>query len=276
LEGRDFFGEGTSLDALIERADSSNPMERWAAVIGLGEDGSEGAVHTLRAYLDDPDEYVRDAARSALLKFDRAVLLRAGLAAQPDRVPIRIYQPGSIRFATHLEAPRHTVWKIRPLPDIAKDNMWLVDAAIIDIVDTEGPVTGHRLHHLYSRGAWPNEPWKLSSGKLQMAVDRLIRQHLISRSDDMTSDQLAGRILHRTGSQGVVVRQRGTRELRDIPVNEVRQVLLELSRSLDGSLKLDNNRAFQLIFDFYNIEQQEYHVVGKLLAEEWSSLLRTR
>ncbi|NLO26849.1 MAG: HEAT repeat domain-containing protein [Actinobacteria bacterium] len=277
MERRDYFANDVPLGVLVKRAESNDPMERWAAVIELGEVGSEEAARALRAATEDSDEFVREAARSALKRFDVEVLTKAGLESESVTAGGRQkYQPGRIRFSSHVEAPPFVPWRTQPLPEPGKADDWLVDAAILDIVSTEGPITGYRLFRLYGTGVNPNQPSKLSQSKLQSAVERVVGRGLIARSDDYTSDYLFRWILHRMGTEEVVVRQRGSRELRDIPVNEVHQVLLELTRSLDGALKIDSNRAFQMIFDFYKIERREWHVVGKLLTEDWLPLLTAR
>lgn len=277
MEGRDYFAGDVAFDVLAQRARSEDPTERWAAAIELGELGTEEAARVLRHMLDDPNENVRDTTRVALRRFDKVILIRAGLPTEPQRAErFRLYRPGLARYASHLEAPPHRPWRIRPLPVPGKDADWAVDAAILDIVGTEGPLTGRRLASLYGRGVAMHGSSRVAVPKLQAAVNRVMERRLVSRSDDYTSDQLPTWVLHRTGSPGIVVRQRGLRELGEIPVNEVHEVLLELSRSFDGSLRIDRNQAFQMIFDFYKIEQGELHVVGRLLAEDWSPLLRVR
>lgn len=277
MEGKAFFGTTATVESLVDRCKLEDATERWAAVIELGELGTVEAARALRGCLEDPDEFVREATRAAIKKMSKEVLVTAGLPTEPTGRPqLRVYQTGKVRFETHLQAPPFSPWRIRRLPEPGKSEPRLVDAAIVDIVGTEGPIRGHRLLNLYGRAVWPDQPSKLSQAKVQAVVERVIERGLISRSDDFTSEYLSGWILHRTGSLPVLVRQRGARDLSDIPVNEVHEVLLELSQSIDGKLRIDSNRAFQLIFDFYKIEQRDWHVVGKLLTEEWAPLLKVR
>lgn len=271
-EAKDFFSSGLGRSELEEHARSLDASTRWAAVIELGEVGDEWAASLVRELLTDPDEFVRTSAQSAIRKFDVSVLARAGLEFDSSKAGFEVCVPTRRRLRTHLDAPKHNSWKIRALPAPTKDNQWLVDAALIEIIETETPLTGHRLIRLYGKAVYPDTPSRVSRSGLQAAAGRLIDRNVIGRCDDLTAPYLDQWVLYRVGGPTVCVRQRGSRDLEDIPASEVRAAL-ELMGARFARGRMDKDTAFQMIFDFYGIHQRDFHVVGGLLTKEWAALL---
>lgn len=77
-------------------------------------------------------------------------------------------------------------------------------------------------------------------------------------------------VRNRRGCPPVGVHQRGRRELGEIPVHEIREVLLASGR-VRVCGRIDRDRAFQRLVSFHEADKQPY-LVGRLLAEERAGL----
>lgn len=275
-EARDFWQEeAQDVAGLVARASSADSFERWAAAFELGELGDSAAVGALRGLLNDDDESVREAAEIALTKIasvdsggrrEARGLLADHVSDEEARASHRR------RIHTHMDAPPFTPWKIKSLPVPSKGNGWVIEAAVLEIVQTEGPVTGARVARLYTEGCCMGGGSRVSHSGIQAAIRRLISKGKVARSDGFDSDRPERWVLHERGTAGVVLRQRGTRDLRDIPIDEIREAILaNLGRSARRGV--DRDRAFEAILAFYGAEK-DLQVVGGLLADEWSGLLK--
>lgn len=270
-ERRDFWDTGLTLESLVERASSPDPFERWAAAIELGRFSGPAAVKTLKGLCGDTDQSVKEAASRAL---DRIVVespeARIALATlQSDRI-----RHIGRRLRTHLDAPPFMHWRVRPVPRPTKDNAWVVDAIVHEIIETEGPMTGLRLWRQYYRGYQlgdDEEGGRISRASVFSSVKRLIQRALVERSDDRSSVDVAEWILHPHGGPSVVVRQRGLRRLDEIPVNEVAEALAHV-RGHRRLSALDEDTALEALISFYEAEN-EMHILGGLLTRNWQSLL---
>jgi hypothetical protein len=247
---------------------SSDASLRWAAAVELGEIPEKWAVELLWELRDDADQYVRAVAQKALSTFDSALVESAVFHVIGD---LESSGSGSLATAGDSDLLPHMAWKTRPLEPPSEENDWAVSAAIIDIVNTEGPLTGSRLLRLYGESVFPNSPKKLSKFRMQRAVERLVARRVVSEVGGRTNDKVENWILFRTGTPSAVPRVRGSRKLSEIPVNEVAELVKLKSRSSRGPV--NRNRQFQIIIDSYQIPQSELHLVGAVLDEEWKALL---
>jgi len=69
----------------------------------------------------------------------------------------------------------------------------------------------------------------------------------------------------------VIVRDQGQRKLSEIPVTEViARLRLLMGDDFDYS---GQNQRFEILLKAYSIKQAELHIVGEILAREWSTLL---
>lgn len=263
---RDVFGAPPK-ELLLENAVSTDPTARWAAAIELGQLGDEDAAKALWKLKIDNDENVRAAADLAINELDRYVLERAlkelnlEVASVIDEIETDY---------SYEDVEQHVAWKIRTLPDPKEESEWAIDAAIINIVTVEGPLTGARLLSLYGRAVFPNAPKKISKFRVKLALERLRKRNIISRSDTSRSDEIETWIIHRAGYPGVLVRTKGLRLLSEIPVNEVKALI---NQKLFGAAATNKDRQFKVIMEHYEIAPKELYIAGALLEKEWSTLL---
>ncbi len=267
---REFFRSDVDPQELSDNAVSLSSATRWATAIELGEIPEDWSVRLLWDLKDDGDEYVRQAATSALSGFDHA-LLESALAeirsadnflqvpAAPERLESGILD--------------HVAWKTRPLEPPSDDNQWAATAAVIDIVNTEGPLTGARILRLIREAVYPDTPRKLSRSRVERVVNAAIKRGIVSKSFSDANDYFESWILHRSSTPEVVVRTQGSRKLPEIPVTEV-EGLIRLKAGRRHHT-LNQNRRFAILMEAYEIPQNQFHLVGAALEKEWSSLLLT-
>ncbi len=269
-EAHDFWSAGEhDLTLLSAKAGSDDMFERWAAAFELGETRDPASVDLLKTLLGDDDEHVREAAEVALTKLGHGDEVSRARVLERSQQLARAAQRHRMR--THLEAAPYVAWKLKPVPIPDKTNMWIVEAMLFDAIQVEGPVTGSRLFRSYCGGARMLSSATVSTGRLHKALESLLKQGKVVRSDDFTSEHHERWVLHERGTPGVVLRQRGPRELRDIPPDEVRAAIAASAGRL-GARGIDRDRAFEQILQFYQAER-ELDLVGKLLANEWSGLM---
>lgn len=261
---REFFEVELNFPQLEEHARSSDSSIRWASAIELGELGTEEAISLLWSLTTDEDEHVRDAANLGLQNCDQQIVGKV-LASK------WVQQEPASNDDVSLTTQKHIPWKIRPLEVPSSENEWAVDAAVLNIIQVEGPVTGSRLLRLYGNAAYPSNPRKLPKSRIQTAVKRLERRNLVGIINDKSSKDLEFWTLFKQGTPEIIVRDQGQRKLNEIPVTEViARVRMELGDEFDFA---SQNEKFASLQKVYGIKQAELHKVGEVLANEWSSFL---
>jgi hypothetical protein len=263
-ERKEFFEVSIDFKELENHARSTDSTMRWASAIELVQLGTESAISLLWSLTTDVDENVRDAAKLGLKQCDQQLVgqvLASKWSVEPE-----------IKSITAVDGvEKHISWKVRPLEVPSMENEWAVDAAVLNIIQTEGPMTGPRLLRLYGNAAYPNNPRKIPKSRLQTALKRLERRGLISHIQDYFEGEIDSWTLYKTGSPEVIVREQGQRKLSEIPVTEViARVRLIMGDDFEYS---SQNQRFEVLLKAYSIKQAELHIVGEILAREWSNLL---
>jgi hypothetical protein len=253
MERRSFFS--TSIDrADIERkARSPQEIDRWFAAVALGQIHEHWAFDLLKPLKADNDESTRIAAVNALRAF-----------------PLEFFET-SIDGTSEISNFVPGIWKIRPLPTYDSGCRDLFLAAVMDIVGTEGPVTGGRIQSRLTGATAINLGKRISRGRLKTFLDELIKSNVLTRADShLDSDDVELWIVHAPGMPEFVVRGRDGRDLTEIPVNEAMAVLQE-NRITRRNL---NNRdaGFRVLMEHYEIKQNEFFLVGEAMAQQWQTL----
>ena len=263
-ERTEFFEVSINFAELEGHARSSDSTMRWASAIELAQLGTEDAISMLWSLTTDGDENVRDAAKIGLNQCDQQLVgkvLASKWAIEPESK-----SPTSVDGVE-----KHTPWKVRPLEIPSVENEWAVDAAVLNIIQTEGPLTGPRLLRLYGNAAYPNNPRKIPKSRIQSAVKRLERRGLVAHIQDYIDGEIDYWTLYKTGSPEVVIREQGQRKLSELPVTEViARLRLLMGDNFDFS---GQNERFEILLAAYSIKQTELHIVGEILSREWSTLL---
>lgn len=266
-ERKEFFEVSINFEQLENHARSSDSTMRWASAIELAQLGTEDAISLLWSLTTDSDENVRDAAKLGLKQCDQQTVGKV-LASKwsVEAAPTATDSADGVM--------KHIPWKVRPLEVPSVENEWAVDAAVLNIIQTEGPLTGPRLLRLYGNAAYPNNPRKVPKSRIQTAIKRLEKRGLVAHLTDFSEGEIDAWTIYKVGNPEVYVRDQGQRKLSEIPVTEViARLRLLMGDDFDYSNK---DERFKVLVSAYGIKNSELHIVGEILAREWSNLLTTR
>lgn len=260
---KEFFETTINFETLEQHAKSNDPSLRWASTIELGQLGTEEAISLLWSLTTDSDDNVRDAANFGLQQCDQALVGKI-LAS-------KWVAPQATGEKTGLTDQLFVAWKVRPLEEPSSENEWAVDAAILNIIQVEGPINGSRLLRLYGNAAFPNNPRKIPKSRIQSAIKRLEKRKLIQRLSNSVNHEIENWTMCMTGQPEVNVRTQGPRKLHEIPVTEV---VARIRNSLGESFEYTNqNDRVRELMNLYGIKQSELHILGSVMANEWADLL---
>jgi hypothetical protein len=262
-ERKDFFAVTIDIELLESHALSKDSTLRWAAAIELGQVGTEEAVSLLWSLTTDSDENVRDAANLGLQQCDQ-VLVGKVLAT-------KWVAPEVVSLDESDAVVKFIPWKVRPLEVPSSENEWAVDAAVLNIIQVEGPVNVSRVLRLYGNAAYPNNPRKIPKSRIQTAIKRLEKRNLIQHIIGSNNEDIETWTLYLAGTPEVKVREQGQRKLIEIPVTEV-IARLRYNMGDDFDYASQNDRV-KALMSIYGIKQSELHLLGAVMANEWSDLL---
>lgn len=262
-ERKEFFEVNLDFQLLEEYASSRDSTLRWAAAVELSQLGTEQAISLLWSLTTDLDDNVRDAANFGLNQSDQELVGKV-LATKwrAPKIDLDSSSSGTVKYVP---------WKVRPLEVPSIENEWAVDAAVLNIIQTEGPMMGSRLLRLYGSAAYPNNPRKLPKSRIQSAIRRLEKRQLVSHLVETKNDEVEYWTLYNPQKGEVLVREQGPRKLNEIPVTEV-ITLLQNNMGDDFYISGQNER-FQVLMKLYEIKQSELYILGDILAKEWLPLL---
>ena len=260
---KEFFEININFSQLEEHAFGKDTGLRWATAIELGQLGTDDAVSLLWSLTTDSDEHVREAANLSLQNCDQKIVSRV-LATKWKADPATVEDAESTVQA-------YVAWKIRPLDEPSPRNEWAVDAAILNIVQIEGPITGSRLLRLYGTAVYPASPKKLRKSRIISALKRLERRQLIKIIAESSAEVVEYFTVLGFGKPEIVVRHQGPRKLHEIPVTEV---IARVKMSMGDDFEYaSQNDKFKVLQQVYGLKQADLHKVGEVLAQEWASFL---
>lgn len=263
---REFFEVTIDFAQLENHARSVDSTLRWASAIELSQLGTEEAISLLWSLTTDSDEYVRDAAKLGLKQCDQ-ILVGKVLAAKwvPEEE-----KPGATSV-NESSIAKYRPWKVRPLDVPSSANEWAVDAAILNIIQTEGPLMGSRILRLYGMASYPDSPKRIPRSRIQSAIKRLEARRLVARAWEMAHKDFEYWTLFAEGTPDVVIREQGMRKLNEIPASEIiSRLRVNLGEDFETS---SQDTRFKLLQSLYGIKQNELYKVGELLTNEWASIL---
>jgi hypothetical protein len=253
MERRSFFSTDIDREELQAKARSSQDVDRWLAAVALSSVHEDWAFDILKSLKADRDENTRTAALNALRTFPASFFD----VTINDVSQASDFTPG--------------IWKIRPLPSYDSGSRDVFLAAVMDIVGTEGPVTGGRLQSRLSSATAMSSGKRISKGRLKTLLDVLIESNLLTRADShLDSEDVELWIVHALGMPELVIRGRNGRDITEIPVNEAKAVLLDNRATRRNPANRDT--GFRVLMEQYDIKQNEFHLVGEAMAQQWQTL----
>lgn len=123
----------------------------------------------------------------------------------------------------------YTVWEpVGDHPDPRSASLPELVDAIVDVVGHEGPVVGQRVYRLINRAGGSQRLTKPAIRALNRAAAAAARRGLIVESNPLGQAGQIHRVLRLPGATPVVMRERGPRELDELPVDEIAALSLKL------------------------------------------------
>ena len=144
--------------------------------------------------------------------------------AAADQPETRTDAPSTSRNRQPLDLSPFLQWQPHALPELAFATQEEVIAGLVEIVSAEGPMHALRAYQLYAKAAGGNRVGKEMRRVFNRAVVRAVRSGQLAQ----ISDSLVGQIektLHLPDAPPVVLRERGSRQLYEIPRSEIKLLL---------------------------------------------------
>jgi hypothetical protein len=146
-------------------------------------------------------------------------------ARQPPDAPVPAEHAARRSPAGVIE---YTCWRVRDLPDPRNSSVGEVAEGLRSIIETEGPVTTGRAYSLYAKGARLGRVARIVRKALDTALGRLLRSGMVERYTENLSPEDTEQVIVIKGGTRVVTRTLGGRELAEVPLSELAQVIHDL------------------------------------------------
>ncbi len=168
--------------------------------------------------------------------------------------------------ASQIPCPsKYVEWSIQEVPPLAGvaagDTLTpaqeRIAVALRDIVRVEGPVTWRRVTDLYRRGLGLGRlrgPTRLA---LVSVAETMVRRGLVIETEKDEADWYSN-VVHVPGAPCILVRERGPRELDDIPICEIAK-LMEFKGLFSG-----NEPEFRTVLSFYGFSRLTQGALARL------------
>ena len=128
---------------------------------------------------------------------------------------------GARKGQVQLELEPYTAWTAHAVPDPRSAGREAIGPVLLEIVSAEGPILADRAYRLYVRASGGKALTTIARAPLSGAAFRLRQAGAIEFEGD-------GEILRPAGSPEVRVRELGPRQLDDVPLREVAELMRRL------------------------------------------------
>jgi very-short-patch-repair endonuclease len=142
----------------------------------------------------------------------------------------------------------HSAWQAHHVPDVHSALQGAIIEGIVDIVTGEGPAVVDRVYELYVRASGGHRVTKPVRQALDRATAAALRRGLLQQIQDGVTSQSAN-TLYLPGTQPVVLRRRGDRELEHIPPTEVAAVARHILGHNTGISDSELRRLLLIAFE---------------------------
>lgn len=131
---------------------------------------------------------------------------------------------GTARKGTvQVDLEPYTAWPSRPLPDPREAGREAIGPVLLEIVAAEGPILAGRAYRLYVRGSGGKALTTIARAPLSGSAHRLKMAGAIEMEGD--GDDA---VLRPSGTPPIRVRELGPRELFEVPIGEVAELMRRL------------------------------------------------
>ena len=151
--------------------------------------------------------------------------------------------PARTQPSSRVAMAKYPSWKTRPVPDPREARQSELVDTLLEVVAAEGPMLAHRAYRLILQAAGFHRLVHTVVSPLNKAAVRAEREGRLVAVPSGVGTSLADRVLRLPSQAPVVVRERGPRELEELPASEI-QAVARLLRDqavspIDRELKRD-------------------------------------
>ena len=164
--------------------------------------------------------------------------------------PVTVTRPGPRdRFSEPPTILAYVEWDETGLAHPSDTHPFGTVPALRRMIETEGPITADRAYRLYVRGSGSTRVTKLARRKLDVALKRLLDQNQV-QIDELETDpeDHTQRVLRVPGTSAVSVREIGSRDLYEVPLNEVAGLI---AQRLDRYPKASHDQLMRYVLNTY-------------------------
>jgi hypothetical protein len=128
---------------------------------------------------------------------------------------------GARKGEVHVDLEPYTAWASHAVPDPRSAGREAIGPVLLEIVSAEGPILAERAYRLYVKASGGKALTSIARAPLSGAAFRLRQAGAIEFEGD-------GEVLRPAGSPEVRVRELGPRELGEVPLREVTELMRRL------------------------------------------------
>ena len=192
----------------------------------------EAALAGLWTALDERGVYPEGDPRSALpvptVSSRPATATATPLSADAAPLNGSVTEPVPLMASPdELNLPEYQSWIEHPLPDPRRVGSAPVIAGLREIVIAEGPLTARQAYQSYARASGLSYSKSLQS-LLNRSVAQALREGVFVQADEWNTAGQVNRVLRLPDTPPVRLRQRGPRELSEIPPREIAELMFQL------------------------------------------------
>jgi hypothetical protein len=165
-----------------------------------------------------------DAEGALAIAYELREVVDAGGAARP-------------RASVAVELEPYRAWEPRPVPDPRSAGRDALMPAVMEVVETEGPIYAGRAFGLYTRASGGRKLTGAAKAPLTGAAWRLkIQDRLVIAREGATTIENDD-VLRAAGAPAVQLRELGPRTLEEVPLDEVAELMRRLRDAGADDLK---------------------------------------
>ena len=192
----------------------------------------EAALAGLWTALDERGVYPEGDPRNTLPVPAAHISTPATTVATPLTTPSldeSVTEPVALMVSPdELNLPEYRSWAERPLPDPRRvGSMVPVIAGLREIVAAEGPLTARQAYQSYARASGLSYSKSLQS-LLNRSVAQALREGVFVQADEWNTAGQVDKVLRLPDTPPVRLRQRGPRDLAEIPPREIAELMFQL------------------------------------------------
>jgi very-short-patch-repair endonuclease len=194
----------------------------------------------------------------------RAVATTEPIRAQPEDLGLDLGAPPSTSRSIRLGPYRAFSGRSFPLLTVPSA---AVEAAILQVVATEGPMTVGRLRRVYMRGIGRDDLTVDQRSALNRTVTKLVNERRVAVEVAMGAASMANWSIRLPATPPVVARERGPRAFGDVPLSELAHVA-DLLRSSNGPK--DAIDALLLVYAVPTPSAQQRDYLRRAVDPSWA------